>query len=81
VPRHARAKAVHASFLASPGRSLAWRSAERRLTLGGDHAGTRVGHGQFLDLCYEFDSNSAVCGLGKDNLAASGRRPSNSRAL
>lgn len=35
--------------------------------------------GRFLDLCYEFDSNPAVCGLGKDNLAASGRRPSNSR--
>jgi hypothetical protein len=29
--------------------------------------------GRFLDLCYEFDSNPAVCGLGKDNLAASGR--------
>ena len=28
--------------------------------------------GRFLDLCYEFDSNPAVCGLGKDNLAASG---------
>ncbi len=27
---------------------------------------------RFLDLCYEFDSNPAVCGLGKDNLAASG---------
>ena len=35
--------------------------------------------GRFLDLCYEFDSNPAVCGLGKDNLAASGRRPSSSR--
>ena len=30
--------------------------------------------GRFLDLCYEFDSNPAVCGLGKDNLAASGLR-------
>jgi hypothetical protein len=28
--------------------------------------------GRFLDLCYEFDSNPAVCGLGKDNLVASG---------
>jgi hypothetical protein len=28
--------------------------------------------GRFLDLCYEFDSNPAVCGFGKDNLAASG---------
>ena len=28
--------------------------------------------GQFLALCYEFDSNPAVCGLGKDNLTASG---------
>lgn len=36
--------------------------------------------GRFLDLCYEFDSNPAVCGLGKDNLAASGLRPSNSRS-
>jgi hypothetical protein len=27
---------------------------------------------RFLNLCYEFDSNPAVCGLGKDNLAASG---------
>jgi ubiquinone/menaquinone biosynthesis C-methylase UbiE len=34
---------------------------------------------RFLDLCYEFDSNPAVYGLGKDNLAASGLRPSNSR--
>jgi SAM-dependent methyltransferase len=32
--------------------------------------------GRFLDLCYEFDSNPAVCGLGKDNLVASGLRPS-----
>jgi hypothetical protein len=36
--------------------------------------------GRFLDLCYQFDSNPAVCGLGKDNLAASGLRPSNSRS-
>lgn len=36
--------------------------------------------GRFLDLCYEFDSNPAVCGLGKDNLSASGLRPSNSRS-
>jgi SAM-dependent methyltransferase len=37
--------------------------------------------GRFLDLCYEFDSNPAVCGLGKDNLAASGLlHPSNSRS-
>jgi SAM-dependent methyltransferase len=36
--------------------------------------------GRFLDLCYEFDSNPAVCGLGKDNLVASGLRPSNSRS-
>jgi SAM-dependent methyltransferase len=36
--------------------------------------------GRFLDLCYEFDSNPAVCGLGKDNLAASGLRPSNSQS-
>jgi SAM-dependent methyltransferase len=28
--------------------------------------------GRFLDLCYEFDSNAALCGLGKDNLTASG---------
>jgi SAM-dependent methyltransferase len=35
---------------------------------------------RFLDLCYEFDSNPAACGLGKDNLAASGLRLSNSRA-
>lgn len=34
--------------------------------------------GRFLGLCYEFDSNPAVCGLGKDNLVASGLRPSNS---
>jgi SAM-dependent methyltransferase len=34
---------------------------------------------RFLDLCYEFDSNPAVCGLGKDNLAASGLRSSKSR--
>jgi hypothetical protein len=34
--------------------------------------------GRFLDLCHEFDSNPAVCGLGKDNLVASGLRPSNS---
>jgi hypothetical protein len=32
--------------------------------------------GRFLDLCYAFDSNPAVCGLGKDNLAASGLCPS-----
>jgi hypothetical protein len=31
-------------------------------------------HERFLDLCYEFDSNPAVCGLGKDNLAAPGLR-------
>jgi hypothetical protein len=35
--------------------------------------------GRFLDLCYEFDLNPAVCGLGKDNLVASAKRPSNSR--
>jgi hypothetical protein len=35
--------------------------------------------GRFLNLCYEFDSNPAVCGLGKDNLAASGLRSSHSR--
>jgi SAM-dependent methyltransferase len=35
--------------------------------------------GRFLDLCYAFDSNPAACGLGKDNLAASGLRPGNSR--
>jgi SAM-dependent methyltransferase len=34
---------------------------------------------RFLDLCYEFDSNPAVCGLGKDNLAASGLRSSKFR--
>ena len=34
--------------------------------------------GRFLDLCYAFDSNPAVCGLGKDNLAASGLREDNS---
>ncbi len=28
---------------------------------------------RFLDLCYEFDSQPSVCGLGKDNLVASGR--------
>jgi SAM-dependent methyltransferase len=28
--------------------------------------------GRFLALCYEFDSNPTVCGLGKDNLVASG---------
>jgi SAM-dependent methyltransferase len=44
----------------------------RRLLLNDDY------RGRFLDLCYEFDSNPAVCGLGKDNLAASGLRPSNS---
>ena len=27
---------------------------------------------QFLELCYKFDSQPAVCGFGKDNLAASG---------
>jgi ubiquinone/menaquinone biosynthesis C-methylase UbiE len=26
----------------------------------------------FLDICYQFDSHPAVCGLGKDNLVASG---------
>jgi hypothetical protein len=36
--------------------------------------------GRFLDLCYEFNSNPAVCGLWKNNLAASGLRPSNSRS-
>ena len=36
--------------------------------------------GRFLDLCYEFDSNPAVCGLGKDNLVASGLRPSDFRS-
>ena len=35
---------------------------------------------QFLDLCYAFDSNPAVCGLGKDNLVASGLRPSSTRS-
>jgi len=35
--------------------------------------------GRFLDLCYEFDSNPAVCGLGKDNLTASGLSSSNAR--
>lgn len=35
---------------------------------------------RFLDLCYEFDSNPAVCGLGKDNLVASGLRASDSRS-
>jgi SAM-dependent methyltransferase len=35
---------------------------------------------RFLDLCYEIDSNPAVCGLGKDNLAASGLRPRSSRS-
>ncbi len=30
---------------------------------------------QFLDLCFEFDSQPAACGLGKDNLVASGRVP------
>jgi len=29
--------------------------------------------GKFLDLCFEFDSQPSVCGLGKDNLVASGR--------
>jgi hypothetical protein len=33
--------------------------------------------GRFLDLCYAFDSNLSVCGLGKDNLAASGLCPNN----
>jgi hypothetical protein len=28
---------------------------------------------KFLDLCFEFDSKPSVCGLGKDNLVASGR--------
>ncbi len=28
---------------------------------------------KFLDLCFEFDSQPSVCGLGKDNLVASGR--------
>ena len=28
---------------------------------------------QFLDLCFEFDSKPSVCGLGKDNIVASGR--------
>jgi SAM-dependent methyltransferase len=28
---------------------------------------------RFLDLCFAFDSQAAVCGLGKDNLVASGR--------
>jgi SAM-dependent methyltransferase len=36
--------------------------------------------GRFLDLCYEIDSNPAACGLGKDNIVASGLRPSNSRS-
>jgi SAM-dependent methyltransferase len=36
--------------------------------------------GRFLDLCYEFDSNPAVCGSGKDNLVASGLRPSDFRS-
>jgi ubiquinone/menaquinone biosynthesis C-methylase UbiE len=27
----------------------------------------------FLELCYEFDSEPSVCGMGKDNLVASGR--------
>jgi 2-polyprenyl-3-methyl-5-hydroxy-6-metoxy-1,4-benzoquinol methylase len=27
---------------------------------------------KFLDLCYSFDSQPSVCGLGKDNLVASG---------
>ena len=35
---------------------------------------------RFLDLCYEIDSNPAVCGLGKDNLAASGLRPRSPRS-
>jgi hypothetical protein len=26
----------------------------------------------FLDFCYEFDSNPYVCGMGKDNLLAVG---------
>jgi len=30
---------------------------------------------RFLDLCYQFDSRPSVCGLGKDNLVASGVRP------
>ena len=28
---------------------------------------------QFLDLCFEFDSKPSICGLGKDNIVASGR--------
>jgi SAM-dependent methyltransferase len=28
---------------------------------------------RFLDLCYRYDSQPSVCGLGKDNLVASGR--------
>jgi len=28
---------------------------------------------KFLDLCFEFDSKPSVCGLGKDNIVASGR--------
>jgi len=29
---------------------------------------------RFLDLCYQFDSQPSVCGLGEDNLVASGIR-------
>ena len=27
---------------------------------------------EFLDFCYEYDSNPYVCGMGKDNLFAKG---------
>jgi len=29
----------------------------------------------FLDVCYRFDSNPFVCGMGKDNLLAKGEIP------
>ena len=35
---------------------------------------------EFLDLCFEFDSKPSVCGLGKDNLVASGRVAATRRA-
>ena len=37
--------------------------------------------GPFLDFCQDFDSRASVCGLGKDNLLAVGKRPASGRRL
>ncbi len=37
--------------------------------------------GPFLDFCQDFDSRASVCGLGKDNLLAVGKRPVPGREL